>query len=104
MKLADVLPNSFSYNSAAKPFVARGEYRRVEELMASLRADGLPYDDFCLTSLLYAYSNAKPKQRAKAEATFREFVAEGVRVTRTSLQALSRVVGRIEAEAICTKS
>merc|ERR1719506_1510913 len=104
MKAAGILPNSFSYNSAAKSHVARGDYRRVEELMNSLRADGLPYDDFCLTSLLYAYSNAKPKQRSKAEATFREFVVEGVRVTRTSLQALSRVVGRSDAEAICARS
>jgi len=71
--------------------------------MKSLRADGLPYDDFCLTSLLYAYSNAKPKQREKAEAVFREYVAEGVRVTSTSLQALNRACGRAEAEAICSQ-
>merc|ERR1719238_1875513 len=103
MKLSEVLPNSFSYNSAAKPYVARGEYRRVEELMNGLRGDGLPYDDFCLTSLLYAYSNAKPKQRSKAEAVFCEHVADGVRVTRTSLQALSRVSGRAEAEATCAQ-
>merc|ERR1719333_1584593 len=103
MKAAGILPNSFSYNSAAKPHVARGDYRRVEELMKSLRSDGLPYDDFCLTSLLYAYSNAKPKQREKAEAVFREHVAEGVRVTSTSLQALARVCGRAEAEAICSR-
>merc|ERR1719498_483458 len=103
MKAAGILPNSFSYNSAAKPYVARGEYKRVEELMNGLRADGLPYDDFCLTSLLYAYSNAKPKQRGKAEAVFREQVAEGVRVTSTSLQALTRVSGCAEAEAICAR-
>merc|ERR1719440_1197247 len=103
MKAAGILPNSFSYNSAAKPYVARGEHRRVEELMNSLRADGLPYDDFCLTSLLYAYSNAKPRQREKAEAVFREHVAAGVRVTSTSLQALARASGRAEAEAICSR-
>merc|ERR1719333_2003797 len=103
MKAAGILPNSFSYNSAAKPHVARGDYRRVEELMNSLRADGLPYDDFCLTSLLYAYSNAKPKQREKAEAVFREYVAEGVCVTSTSLQALSRACGHAEAETICNQ-
>merc|ERR1719359_726131 len=103
MRAAGILPNSFSYNSAAKPSVARGEYRRVEDLMKSLRADGLPYDDFCLTSLLYAYSNAKPKQRERAEAVFREHVAEGVRVTSTSLQALARVSGRADAEAICSR-
>merc|ERR1719333_1371431 len=103
MKAAGILPNSFSYNSAAKPHVARGDYRRVEELMNSLRSDGLLYDDFCLTSLLYAYSNAKPKQRERAEAVFREHLAEGVRVTSTSLQALARVSGRAEAEAICSQ-
>merc|ERR550537_1588905 len=103
MKLSEVLPNSFSYNSAAKPYVARGDYRRVEELMASLRKDGMPYDDFCLTTMLYAYSNAKPKQRSKAEAKFREFVTGGVHMTRTSLQALSRAVGRGEAEALCAR-
>merc|ERR1719281_141252 len=103
MKAAGILPNSFSYNSAAKPYVARGEHRRVEELMNSLRADGLPYDDFCLTSLLYAYSNAKPKQQEKAETVFCEHVAEGVRVTSTSLQALTRACGRTRAEAICTR-
>merc|ERR1719159_654181 len=91
MKQAEVLPNSFSYNQAAKPYVAKGDYRRVEKLMSQLRSDGLPYDDFCLTSLLYAYSNAKPKQRGKAEAVLREHAAEGVRVTSTSLQALARV-------------
>merc|ERR1719247_1279829 len=71
--------------------------------MRGLRADGLPYDDFCLTSLLHSYSNAKPKQRAKAEATFHEFVAEGVHLTQTSLQALARVLGRADAESICAR-
>ena len=44
MKLAEVLPNSFSYNSAAKPFVALGDYKKVEQLMANLRSDGLAFD------------------------------------------------------------
>merc|ERR1719236_73027 len=92
---SNVEPNTitFSYNTAAKAHVARGDYRRVEELMAGLRADGLPYDDFCLATLLYTYSNAKPKQRSRAEASFRELVSAGVSVTHNSLQALSRVLG-----------
>ena len=57
--------------------------------MNSLRADGLPCDDFCLTSLLHAYSDAKPRQRQRAEAV--------------SLQAPARVSGRAEAEAICSR-
>ena len=44
----------------------------MKELTRDLSVDGQLYDDFCLTSLLYTYSNAKPKQRAKAEATFHE--------------------------------
>merc|ERR1719353_1287496 len=103
MRLSGILPNSFSYNTAAKAYVPRGDYRRVEELMARLRKDGLPYDDFCLATLLNAYSNAKPKQRNRAEATFRELVAAGVSVTHNSLMALSRVLGRADAEALSAK-
>ena len=36
MKSAEVPPNSFSYNQAARPHVAHGDYRRVEKLMAAL--------------------------------------------------------------------
>ena len=50
---------------AAKPRVAHEEYRRVEEFMRGLRGDGVPYDDFCITSLLYTNIIAKPKQRAR---------------------------------------
>jgi len=104
MKRADVLPNSFSYNSAAKPFVAQGDYRKVEQMMTDLRNDGLPLDDFCLTSLLYAYGNTQPKQRTRAESTFREFVAEHPKgVSVNALGALSRVVGRNAADALCEK-
>ena len=72
MKVAVILPSSFPYSSAAKPHAAYGDHRRVEELTRDLRADGPPYDDFCLPSLLYTYINAKPKQREKAEATVHE--------------------------------
>merc|ERR1719265_259243 len=103
MKQAEVLPNSFSYNQAAKPYVAKGDYRRVEKLMSQLRSYGLPYDDFCLTSLLYAYSNAQPKQRQRAEETFREYASECVELSRNALSALARVLGRGNAEALCEK-
>merc|ERR1719240_1679871 len=104
MKRADVFPNSFSYNSAAKPFVALGDYKKVEQLMADLRSDGLPFDDFCLTSLLYAYGNAKPKQQKKAETAFRDYVAERPKgLSPNSLAALGRVIGRSSADALCEK-
>merc|ERR1719375_1070490 len=104
MKRADVLPNSFSYNSAAKPFVALGDYRKVEQLMADLRNDGLPFDDFCLTSLLYAYGNAKPKQQKKAESAFREYVSERPKgLSPNAIAALGRVIGRSAADALVSK-
>jgi len=102
MKLAEVLPNSFSYNSAAKPFVALGDYKKVEQLMANLRSDGLAFDDFCLTSLLHAYGNAKPRQQQRAEAAFREFVAEKPKgVSSNTMAALGRVIGKSAADALC---
>merc|ERR1719262_1022234 len=104
MKRADVLPNSFSYNSAAKPFVALGDYKKVEQLMADLRNDGLPFDDFCLTSLLYAYGNAKPKQGKRAETAFREYVAERPKgLSPNAIAALGRVIGRSAADALVAK-
>merc|ERR1719238_1278242 len=101
MKQAEVMPNSFSYNQAAKPYVTKGDFRRVEKIMSQLRGDGLPADDFCLTSLLYAYSNAHPKQRQRAEETFREYASECVQLSRNVISALARVLGRGHAEALC---
>merc|ERR1719387_3252955 len=102
MKRAGVTPNSFSYNSAAKPFVALGDYRKVEQLMAELRSDGLPFDDFCLSSLLYAYGNATPKQPQRAEAAFREYVAEYPKgLSSNALAALQRAIGRGAADSLC---
>merc|ERR1719161_2278875 len=104
MKLAEVLPNSFSYNSACKPFVALGEYKKVEQLMTNLRNDGLVFDDFCLSSLLHAYGNAKPKQQQRAESAFREFVAEKPKgVTLNAVAALGRVIGKNAAETLCAQ-
>merc|ERR1719453_1842575 len=104
MKLAEVLPNSFSYNSVAKAYVSQGDYRKVENLMANLRSEGLAFDDFCLTSLLHAYGNAKPRQHQRAEAVFREFVAEKPKgVSANAVAALGRVIGKNAADALCDK-
>merc|ERR1719213_574086 len=101
MSRAKIKPNSFTYNSAAKPYVAKGNYNRVEHLMNGMRNNGLCMDDFCLTTLLHAYGNARPKQRQRAEDTFKNFTAEGVSPTQTSILALQRIVGRSEAMALC---
>merc|ERR1719460_2471401 len=74
MRHAGVQPNSFTYNSAAKPYVAKGDYERVEKFMGDLRSEGSPLDDFCLTSLLNAYGNSKPKQTFRAQAALKHFL------------------------------
>merc|ERR1719453_2675570 len=104
MKDSGAIPNSFSYNTVAKPFAARGEYHKVEQLMRDLRMNGLPLDDFCMSSLLNAYGNAKPKQKEHAAAAFCEFArAQPAAVSPNSLAALSRVVGRSSADDLCQK-
>merc|ERR1719235_1013635 len=102
MKLADVCPNSFSYNSAAKPFVAQGDYHKVEQLMAELHSDGLELDEYCHCSLIHAYGNAKPKQRHLAETAFREYAGAcpSGAVSASVLSALVRVLGRAAANAL----
>merc|ERR1719399_2459937 len=105
MRRAGVQPNSFTYNSAAKPYVTAGDYYRVEQIVDDMRRDRLQLDDFCLTSLIHAYSNAKPhkasRKRQQIEKVFREFVAEGVYISHTAMQALQRVLGRQDALALC---
>merc|ERR1719265_2380490 len=64
---------------------------------------GLPMDDFCLASLFYAYGNAKPKQQRRAQEVFEQFVADGAKLSQTTIQALQRVVGRSEAQVLCQK-
>merc|ERR1719353_1463646 len=101
MKRAGVPPNSFSYNSAAKPFVTTGDWKKVEQLMTDLRNDGQVFDDFCLTSLLHAYANTKPKHAKRAQAAFMEFaIANPKEVSASAMGALQRVVGAGPASAI----
>merc|ERR1719393_959940 len=103
MKAAGVAPNSFTYNTAARPCATRGEYPRVEELISLRGADGLPRDDFCLATLLHAYGNARPKQAEKAATVFGEYAAAGIAPSRNSVSALAKALGRPEAEALCQR-
>jgi hypothetical protein len=76
---------------AAKPFVAKGDYERVEKYMKDLRSEGSPLDDFCVTSLLHAYGNAKPKQTFRAQAALKHFLSTGARLSDNARRALKFV-------------
>jgi len=91
MRRAGVQPNSFTYNSAAKPFVVKGDYERVEKYINDLRSEGSAVDDFCLTSLLHAYGNAKPKQTFRAQAALKQFLLTGAHLSDTARRALRSV-------------
>merc|ERR1719463_230840 len=91
MRRAGVQPNSFTYNSAAKPFVVKGDYERVEKYMNDLRSEVSALDDFCLTSLLNASGNAKPKQTFRAQAALKHFLSTGARLSDNARRALKFV-------------
>merc|ERR1719217_1905478 len=103
MRRAGVQPSSFTYNSAAKPSVVKGDYERVEKYMNDLRAEGSPLDDFCLTSLLHAYGNAKPKQTFRAQAALKHFLSTGARLSNNVKRTL-RCVGLREDGQLCAPS
>merc|ERR1719443_2191421 len=103
MRRAGVQPNSFTYNSAANPYVVKGDYERVEKFMSDLRSDGSPLDDFCLTSLLHAYGNAKPKQTFRAQAALRQFLLTGAQLSDNARRAL-KCVGVREDGQLCSPS
>merc|ERR1719217_1136846 len=103
MRCAGVQPNSFTYNSAAKPFVAKGDYERVEKYMNDLRSEGSPLDDFCLTSLLHAYGNAKPKQTFRAQAALKQFLSTGAQLSDNAIRAM-KYVGLRKDGQLCPPS
>merc|ERR1719498_1797837 len=104
MRRAGVQPNSFTYNSAAKPFVVKGDYERVEKFMTDLRSEGSSLDDFCLTSLLHAYGNAKPKQAFRAQAALKQFLLTGAKLSDTSRRALKCVGVRADGQMVSPSS
>mmetsp|Transcript_13954 Transcript_13954/g.38054 ORF Transcript_13954/g.38054 Transcript_13954/m.38054 type:complete len:107 (-) Transcript_13954:5-325(-) len=57
-------------------------------------------DEFCLTTLITAYTLARPRATERAEAAVREYVAEGNDLALHPANALRRCVGAARFEAL----
>merc|ERR1719512_419213 len=94
MKAQGVKPNVVAYASLARPSARKGDWQEVERIQAEMEGDGVPLNDYFLHALLSAYASARPRQSARAEATFRHAISRGVEVNVHVLGARARVVGR----------
>merc|ERR1719198_2930934 len=78
MSAAGVQANIVTYSTLARPFARNGDWGTVERLQAQMEAEGLRMNEYFFYVLLDAYSNAKPKEAARAEQAFRQAMWAGL--------------------------
>merc|ERR1719265_349896 len=66
-----------SYTTTAQAYASKGNADATERILMEMEDEGLALDIHCLTVLLSAYSNARPKMRTRAVEAFSCFVARG---------------------------
>merc|ERR550537_646207 len=99
-----IKPSVVTYTSLAKPLAKKGDFKKVETLLAEMKGHGLAANEYFLCGLMNAYSNAAPSQSSRAEASFREVYAEGrIRPDEFVLGALARAVGQQRCRELCTE-
>jgi len=106
MQAAGVAATQRTYDALARPASRSGEWRYVEKLY---HVHGRPKGATSLAILLDAYVNGVPPQRAKAEALFREEMAnswdpiaqKSPMATPKVVAALRRAVGLRVFRALC---
>merc|ERR550514_1351593 len=95
-----VKPNVVAYSSLARPFAKIGDWDSVERFGQRMGEEGVLMNEYFLYALLDAYTNAKPRQTQRGEATFRDAAARGVDVSQHVVVALNRLLGRPRARAV----
>merc|ERR1719353_1378002 len=95
-----ITPNIVAYSTLARPFARHGDWCKVEELEAQLRADGLRMNEYFLYTLLDAYNCARPRQPERAEKAFRSAVQSGVRVNDHIKGQLFKILGPVAAQNV----
>merc|ERR1719310_124241 len=100
MRARGVRPHVVLYAALARPFAHRGDFKRVEEIAAIMEESGVASNEYFLYAQLLAYSNARPKEGARAEAVFKQAVMRGVAMNDHVLSALGRSIGRARATAL----
>lgn len=95
-----VAPMPSSFTAAAQGYAQSGGYLEVERILGDMRALGMAMDEFCLTTLITAYTLARPRATERAEAAVREYVAEGNDLPRHPSQGLRRCIGPARYDAL----
>merc|ERR1719401_1317381 len=94
MRAIGIKSHIVTYAALARPFAYSGDWPEVERIAEMLKVDGIAMNDYFLYTLLLAYSRAKPREVARAEATFRSAVQEGMVVNDRIEKALASAVGK----------
>merc|ERR1719379_1891832 len=100
MRSKGITPNIVTYSTLARPFARSGDWWKVEELEAQLRADGLKMNEYFLYTLLDAYCSAEPQQPERAEKAFRHAVQLGVRLNDHIKGKLFKILGSVAAQHV----
>merc|ERR1719379_1779360 len=100
MQANGVKPHVVAYSALARPFAYRGDWKTVEDLAREMEAAGTASNEYFLYAQLLAYTSAKQRQPARAEAAFRAAMAKGIAVNDHVLGALQRVMGKQRATAL----
>jgi len=100
MQRNGIRPCADAYSSLAQPFACRGDWQKVELLLSEMTTAGIGMDNSFLCVLLFAYGNAKPQERERAETATRSSVAAGVQMNDRLGLALFCVFGSSGARAL----
>mmetsp|Transcript_71346 Transcript_71346/g.197004 ORF Transcript_71346/g.197004 Transcript_71346/m.197004 type:complete len:195 (-) Transcript_71346:141-725(-) len=89
----ELTPTSHCYTTAARGYAAQGEFCEVERLFGEMEDRDINMNEYCLSVLLTSYLNARPRQRERAEAAWRRYVALGLPVTSPPANILRSILG-----------
>jgi pentatricopeptide repeat protein len=94
MKCSGVELNAVPYACLGRLFAARGMFVEVERLFQDMLDSGIAMNEYCLCTLLTAYSRSLPSQSERAERCFRRAVSQGIVVNEKVLAALRSATSR----------
>eukprot|EP00442_Polarella_glacialis_P017324 CAMPEP_0115087938 /NCGR_PEP_ID=MMETSP0227-20121206/23660_1 /TAXON_ID=89957 /ORGANISM="Polarella glacialis, Strain CCMP 1383" /LENGTH=882 /DNA_ID=CAMNT_0002478045 /DNA_START=128 /DNA_END=2776 /DNA_ORIENTATION=- len=86
-------PTRQSFTTAAQAHAMLGSFKEVERILHQMEDRGIAMDEFSLTVQLSAYARSRPRQRERAEATFRAYTDRGLPITRPPLRVLKSILG-----------
>eukprot|EP00438_Fugacium_kawagutii_P026865 Skav221161 [mRNA] locus=scaffold85:177089:185207:- [translate_table: standard] len=99
MQELNVQPNAWSYLAMANAYAMQNEVQLAEDLIFKARREGGDGPEF-YACLLFAYARKRGSRSIKAERTFRELVAAGIRPSKQMLRYLRMAMDSDQADAL----